>query len=191
MTQPSVAAEVHQPLNIHRHLAPQVALDYVVAIDDFANLQHFLIGQLRYPAGFRDTNFLHDFIGLFRPDAMDILQCNNNPFVGRYIDAGDAGHSHSLLLPAPIARPALIPHQGGSQTITRHPPRSAGARYRSTSQLGCGLLMDSTSFRQPPAGAAFAPDRLAASAFAAGRFGRCALYRLARFGSPRLRGTAA
>src|SRR5215831_11435002 len=101
MTQPSVAAEVHQPLDIHRHLAPQVALDYVVAIDDFANLQHFLIGQLRYPAGLRDADFLHDFIGLFRPDAMDILQCNNNPFVGRYIDAGDAGHSHSLLLPAP------------------------------------------------------------------------------------------
>src|SRR5262249_17499422 len=32
------------------------------------------------------------------------------------------------------------------------PSPSRRARYRSTSQLGCGLLMDSTSFRQPPPG---------------------------------------
>src|SRR5262245_26557845 len=35
-----------------------------------------------------------------------------------------------------------------------------GARYRSTSRLGCGLLMDSTAFRQPPLGFAFARRRL-------------------------------
>src|SRR5215510_2920827 len=126
MTQPSVAAEVHQPLDIHRHLAPQVALDYVVAVDDFANLQHFLVGQLRYPAGLRNTDFLHDFICLFRPDAMDILQCNNNAFVGRYIDAGDAGHSYSLLLPAQSVAASDRATRERLQTITRHPPRSPG-----------------------------------------------------------------
>jgi hypothetical protein len=39
---------------------------------------------------------------------MDILQCNNHPFVGRYVDAGDAGHSQSLLLPAASTRPAAV-----------------------------------------------------------------------------------
>src|SRR5262249_40563782 len=45
------------------------------------------------------------------------------------------------------------------------------ARYRSTSRLGCGLLMDSTAFRQPPPRTAFARSRLAAGALAAARFG--------------------
>src|SRR5499427_5924882 len=47
------------------------------------------------------------------------------------------------------------------------PSPSRRARYRSTSRLGCGLLMDSTSFRQPPPGTAFAPrPRLAVFALA-------------------------
>src|SRR5215469_3242452 len=45
------------------------------------------------------------------------------------------------------------------------------ARYRSTSQLGCGLLMDSTAFRQPPARSAFARSRLAAGALVPAQFG--------------------
>src|SRR6266446_4654776 len=110
MPQPAVAAEVHQPLDVHGHFAPQVPFDHVVAVDDLADLQHFLVGQLRYPAGLRNPDFPHDFIGLSRPDAMDILQCNNDAFVGRYVDAGDAGHSLSLLLPA-RAGPAILPRE--------------------------------------------------------------------------------
>src|SRR5262245_5293295 len=45
------------------------------------------------------------------------------------------------------------------------------ARYRSTSRLGCGLLMDSTAFRQPPRGRAFAHSRLAAGTLGPARFG--------------------
>src|SRR5258708_4906021 len=53
MPQPTVAAEIHQPLDVHGHLAPKVALDDVVAVDDLADLQHLLVGQLRHPAGMR------------------------------------------------------------------------------------------------------------------------------------------
>src|SRR5215472_14835280 len=108
MSQPTVAAEIHQPLDVHGHLAPKVALDDVVAVDDLADLQHLLVGQLRHPPGIRDSDFRHDFIGLFRPDPVDILQCNNDAFVGRYVDAGDAGHSYSLLLQAQAQRPAPL-----------------------------------------------------------------------------------
>src|SRR2546427_310918 len=69
-------------------------------LDPLADLQHLLVGELRHAPGIRDSDFRHDFIGLFRPDPVDILQCNNDAFVGRYVDAGDAGHSYSLLLPA-------------------------------------------------------------------------------------------
>src|SRR4051794_37903700 len=50
MTQAAVTAEILQPLDVELNLAPQIAFHHVVAIDDFANLQHFLVGQLRYPA---------------------------------------------------------------------------------------------------------------------------------------------
>src|SRR5262249_50518932 len=49
MSQPPVAAEVHQPLDIHCDVAPQIAFDHVVTIDDLANLQYLLVGQLRDP----------------------------------------------------------------------------------------------------------------------------------------------
>src|SRR5215470_3389598 len=50
------------------------------------------------------------------------------------------------------------------------------ARYRSTSRLGCGLLMDSTAFRQPPRGRAFARSRLAGGALVPARFGGFGLH---------------
>src|ERR1700704_5654707 len=46
MTQAAIAAEVHQTLDVHAGLAAQVALDHIVAVDDFTNLKHFLIAQL-------------------------------------------------------------------------------------------------------------------------------------------------
>src|SRR6185503_1444448 len=46
MAQPAIAAEIHQPLDVHGDLAPQIALDHVVAVDHLADLQHLLIGQL-------------------------------------------------------------------------------------------------------------------------------------------------
>src|SRR5690242_21762904 len=46
MTQAAIAAEVHQPLDVDTGLATQIALDDVVAVDHFADLQHFRIAQL-------------------------------------------------------------------------------------------------------------------------------------------------
>ena len=46
MTQAAIGAEIHQPLDIHRDFAAEVALDHIFAVDHFADLQHFGIGQL-------------------------------------------------------------------------------------------------------------------------------------------------
>ena len=43
MPQPTIAAEIHQPLDVHRDFAPQVTFDDIVAVDDFADLQYLLI----------------------------------------------------------------------------------------------------------------------------------------------------
>src|SRR6202042_1968522 len=46
MTQAAIAAEVHQTLDVHADFATKIALDQIVAVDHFADLQHFLVAQL-------------------------------------------------------------------------------------------------------------------------------------------------
>src|SRR5207244_2636791 len=74
VAQATIAAEIHQPLDVHGDLAPQVALDDVVPIDHFADLQHLLVGELRHAPLGRDADLVHDFLGLGRPDAIDVLE---------------------------------------------------------------------------------------------------------------------
>src|SRR5258708_14624287 len=52
----AVAGQVHQPLDVDGGLATQVALDGEVAVDGFADLQHFLVGQLIDAAGVLDAD---------------------------------------------------------------------------------------------------------------------------------------
>ena len=49
MAQTTIAAEIHQPLDVDRHLAAQIALDEIVPVDGFADLQHLGVSQLRDP----------------------------------------------------------------------------------------------------------------------------------------------
>src|SRR5271165_857426 len=125
MSQSPVAPKIHQPLDVHGNLTPKVALDHVVAINDFANLKHFLVGQLGHSPRFGYPYFPHDFISLFRTDPMDVLQRDDDALVSRYVDTGNAGHSYSLLL-APIA----------SKRTTPSP--LPGAWHRSTLNLDAG-----------------------------------------------------
>src|SRR5262245_5915851 len=134
MTQPTIAAKVHQPLDIHGHFASQVTFDQVVTVDHFANLQDFLVGQLRHTTLAGNADLVHNFTGLFRSDSMDVLQGDDDPLVGRYIDTCNTSHGSNsfcqlrnrrLMMRAPsVEKPA-------NQSITRHPPRLVlRARYR-------------------------------------------------------------
>ena len=46
VTQAAIAAEIHQPLDVHRHFAAQIAFDEIVAVDRFADLDDFGLGQV-------------------------------------------------------------------------------------------------------------------------------------------------
>src|SRR5262249_23630025 len=85
MPPPPGGAEIHQPLDIHGDFTPQIAFHHIVTIDHFANLQDFLIGQLGYPALMGNIDLLHDFLSVFGPDPMDILQGNNHALVCGYV----------------------------------------------------------------------------------------------------------
>src|SRR5262245_34797638 len=97
MAQPAIAAEVLQPLDVELNLAPQVALDEVVAVDHLAALQHFLIRQLRHPPLRRQVDLVHDLLRLLGPDAVDVLKRDHHALVGRDVHTSDTGHSRYSL----------------------------------------------------------------------------------------------
>src|ERR1700733_11452637 len=92
MTQSPVAAEVHEPLNVHGDLTTEITLDHIVAVDHLAQLQHFLVGQLRNPSCLGNRYLVHDFLGLSRTNAVDILQRDHDALVRWYIDASNTSH---------------------------------------------------------------------------------------------------
>src|SRR6202012_465503 len=92
MTQAAIAAEVHQTLDVHAGLAAKVALHPIVAVDHFADLQHFLVGKLRHTAVIGNLYLLQDIGGVLLADAMDVLERDQDALVGRDIHAGNTGH---------------------------------------------------------------------------------------------------
>src|SRR5262249_7826202 len=108
VTQAAVTSEIHETLDVHGDFASQVAFHHIIAIDDFANLQHLLVTELIYPPILRNSDLTHDLVGLFRTNAMDVLQRNDHALVSWYIDAGDAGHG-SVSYCRHAKEPANIP----------------------------------------------------------------------------------
>src|SRR3982075_746999 len=92
MTKAAIAAEIHQTLDVHAGLATQVAFDQIVAVDHFADLQHFLIAQLRHAAIIGNLDLLQDVGRILLADAMDVLERDQDALVGRNIHAGNTGH---------------------------------------------------------------------------------------------------
>src|SRR5579862_229552 len=98
VAQAAVTAQIHQPLDVHRHFAAQVAFDEVVAVDHLADLDDLGVGQVMDAALGSDADFLHDLLGLGRPDSMDVAQADFDPLLGGDVDAGDACHGSVLRL---------------------------------------------------------------------------------------------
>src|SRR4029078_13479198 len=92
MTQAPIATEIHQALDVELHLATQVAFNHVVAVDDFTDLEHRGVGQLRHAPLRRQINLAHDILGGLDPDAMNVVNREPHSLVGRQIDARDTSH---------------------------------------------------------------------------------------------------
>jgi hypothetical protein len=93
VTQAAIAAQVHQPLDVHRHFAAQVALDAILAVDQFADLQHVLVRQLVDPPLIGNRQLAADLLRLGRANAKDVTQADRHPLVGRDIYAGNTRHA--------------------------------------------------------------------------------------------------
>src|SRR5579871_1523944 len=92
MTQAAIAAEVHQTLDVHADFATKIALDQIVAVDHFADLQYFLVGQLADATVKGNLDLLHDLGRVLLTDAMDVLKRDQHALVGRDIHTGNTGH---------------------------------------------------------------------------------------------------
>src|SRR5690606_10214184 len=124
VTQAAVAGDVHQALDVHRGLATQVALDGVVAVDRFTDLQDLGVGQLVHAPGRLDADLGRDFLRRVRADAMDVLKRDFDALVGRDIDASDTGHE------APQIRMSGRNQRSGQQTRSVARPSRKRALYR-------------------------------------------------------------
>src|SRR3954449_7744550 len=72
MTQAAIAAEVHQTLDVDADFTAKVALDQIVAVDHFADLQDFRIAQLADATIERDLHLLDDLGSVLLADTMDV-----------------------------------------------------------------------------------------------------------------------
>src|SRR6185369_7024109 len=88
----AVATDVHQSLDVHRRVLPQIALDLDVVRDDLADPDDLLLGEVLDPRVGPDVGLLEDVIGLRPPDPVDVGQPDLDALVERKIHARDACH---------------------------------------------------------------------------------------------------
>ena len=130
MAQATVAAQVHQPLDVHRNFTPQVALDAVILVDQLAQLQHFVVRKLIDPAVVRNAQLRANVHRVRWADAIDVTEADQHPLVGRNVHAGNTGHAWcswscrcaaaGRTAPAGWSRPLLALALGARKWTIRH-----------------------------------------------------------------------
>src|SRR5260221_4319713 len=141
MTQAAIAAEVHQTLDVDADLTTKIALDQIVAIDHFADLQNFLIAELADATLGGDLHLLDDLGRVLLADAMDVLERDQDALVGRDIHTGNTGHGLLSCRRSLTDRTMFfLTRAVCRQTRTRRPSPQIpwGPASSETIRLGCG-----------------------------------------------------
>src|SRR6056297_2139480 len=133
MAQAAIAAEIHQPLDVHLHLAAQVTFDRQVGVDMFADRQNFGVGEFVDPAALVDAHGVADLAGGRLSDSVNIGQSDGHPFVGRDVHTGDTCHVASSfrcgsVIPEPFFT-TCAPDRAAMSELKRSPPAQAAATY--------------------------------------------------------------
>jgi len=83
VAKPTVAAKIHEPLDIHRNFGPQRSLDFIFAVDDFSNTVYFTVGQIVRLDIRIDIELRQNPVGRCSADAIDIRKAYFNAFTSR------------------------------------------------------------------------------------------------------------
>src|SRR5690554_6127406 len=92
MTQATIVAQVHQPLDVHRDVAAKITLDDVIPVDGLTDLDDFRVGELVDTTLRGNANLGADILGELVADPVDILQRDDNALICRDIDASNTCH---------------------------------------------------------------------------------------------------
>jgi hypothetical protein len=95
VTEATVAAEVHEALDVHGDFATEVALDHVVGVDRFADLEDFGVRQLVHAASGFDAELAGDFLGFGRANAVDVRKRDFYALRRRKVHTCDTGQTAS------------------------------------------------------------------------------------------------
>src|SRR6185312_4093728 len=80
--------------DIHRHLTPQIAFDRVFAVDQFANLQYFVVRQFVNAPRLGNRELVANLVRGGAADAVNVGQADRNALLIGNIDASDTRHVH-------------------------------------------------------------------------------------------------
>src|SRR5262249_44440630 len=81
VTKPSIAADIHQPLDVHLHLLTEIAFDHTLLVDHHADPIHFVFTQLTNPTIDIHSRFGENLVGARATDSVDICQTNLSSLV--------------------------------------------------------------------------------------------------------------
>ena len=111
MTQPAIAPDIHQPLDVHLNLLAQVTFDPALLVDDRAYAIHFFFAE--FADAFVDTHsrVSENLIRARSSDAVNVRETDFSSFVSWQVYTCDACHSSSIrhrLEPAPLPLPLFM-----------------------------------------------------------------------------------
>ena len=90
MAQPTIGADFHEPLDIHRDRFAQISFDHSISLDDVSNAHRFVFGQVFHLGVEIDAGLFTD---LGRPafaDPVDVSQTDLNSLTQRQIHSCDS-----------------------------------------------------------------------------------------------------
>lgn len=122
MSQPAVAADIHQPLDVHRDLTPKVTLDAHFLVDDLADSINFIVSQVAHARIRIDTSAVEKPLAGVQPNSIDIGKRRFNPLIARKIDSRNSRHAESPLRPPASERssPVAACAEGSRRSLESH-----------------------------------------------------------------------
>src|SRR6185437_2371139 len=121
MAHAAVAAEVHQPLDAHRHFAAKIAFDGELA-DVLAQLVHLRVGQVLDLRAGQYARRNADRLGARSPDAVDRRQRDLRVLVVRNVDACNTCHDLPVVRRCRSVQPCRCLCRASAVQMTRTTP---------------------------------------------------------------------
>src|SRR5687768_9639829 len=133
MTAAAVAADFHQPLDVHRDLLAEIAFHAALLFEHAADLAHVVLGQILHADVGTDAGLSENRARPMPSDAIDVREADFNPLGARKIDASNSRHDSSLpftvyRLPFTVYRDRYLPIFSPAAACVSGSSRSPGRR---------------------------------------------------------------